>query len=115
MLCVETAPATAILLRFACVAKAPAFFFDQVSHDIELEFFAGHNAAQLRVFGFKLLKPNEIARLKAGILIAPCSNRIRVDADAPRDSRRRRARVELFEHANDLGFGEFRLLQGEVS
>jgi hypothetical protein len=87
-------------------ARAPAVFFDEFPHRVDLDRLPGNDPFQLRVLGFELFESREVARFHPAVLIAPEPNRIGMNAVLARQFRRRRSGIELLEDPYDLRFGE---------
>jgi len=58
-------------------ARAPAVFRDETFHGVDLKGLPRDNSLHLRILGFELLKPNEIARFEARVFVFPKPDRIR--------------------------------------
>ncbi len=96
-------------------ARAPAVFWDETFHGINLKGLPRNNSLHLRVLGFELLGLSEIARIKARVFVFPEPGRIRMNPMLAAKLRCGRTAIELFENRDDLRLGEATFLQERVS
>jgi hypothetical protein len=94
-------PSSLRALTASLRAEGPAVSFNELSDGIKLHLFARDDPPHLRILRFKLLKANQIARIKAAVLVLPGPKRIDVNAELPGQRHGRRARIELLERADD--------------